>query len=575
MKDSSFYVFFIFHIVKKKIDLPIAIAINVLFFALFAVLGVFRYGALDDYFISTVLTGAYGSEFDPHLVFVNGVLAYCLMPLYFLFSSVGWFYIFEMSSIFGAFTLFSYCLIRQLGFRLGVPLAVLLSSVAIEFYASVSFTICAPLLAASGAILFVKGSIRKKLLWLATGCILLVLGAMLRFQMFLLVIPFLGALLLWAHFPFKAVPKKSLIALVLCGLVIYGVNTFDDNLYKDSEYKYYKEYQYKRAFFGDGAHYDKEAISDELEGRGMVSLDFQLLCAWNFYDTQVFSKDSLDAIIKIANRNVYVENKQRLPAAVAMGISSAFTRNMAWCWCFVCVLILLFTEKKSRLYPWVSLALVIASYIYLLQLNRLVSHVEMGIWLYAAVMGIPLLQRDNAIVGVPSKISNRLPIIVSLFALVFFVATVLSLPKENRNRAVFAVPEMFNDWRDFLEYANENVNNVYLLSFYQYKDLGFVKNPPYRAAKPGSWQNIIPIGYWNINLPGMKRELEKRGVENPLRDIVNDNVYTIETGNNPSYQLFYKIHYHKNLAVDTVQTFGNLMVLKYREEVTDGKITED
>lgn len=553
----------------------VALCINVLFFAVFAVLGVFRYGALDDYFMSTVLTGAYGSEFDPHLVFVNGALAYCLMPLYYLFPSIGWFYIFEMSSIFGAFTLFSYCLIRQLGFRLGVPLAVLLSSVAIEFYASVSFTICAPLFAASGAILFVKGSIRKKLLWLATGCILLVLGAMLRFQMFLLVIPFLGALLLWAHFPFKTVPKKSLIALVLCGLVIYGVNTFDVNSYKDSEYKYYKEYQYKRAFFGDGAHYDKEAISDELEERGMVPLDFQLLCAWNFYDTQVFSKDSLDAIIKIANRNVYVENKQRLPAAVAMGISSAFTRNMAWCWCFVCVLILLFTEKKSRLYPWVSLALVVASYIYLLQLNRLVSHVEMGIWLYAAVMGIPLLQGGNAVSGVPSKISSRLPIIVSLFALVFFVATVLSLPKEHRNRAVFAVPEMSNDWRDFLEYANENINNVYLLSFYQYKDLGFVKDPPYRAVMPGSWQNIIPIGYWNINLPGMKRELEKRGVENPLRDIVNNNVYTIETGNNPSYQLFYKIHYHKNLTVDTVQTFGNLMVLKYREEVTDGKITED
>ena len=553
----------------------VALCINVFFLAVFAVLGVLRYGALDDYFMSTVLTGAYGSELDPHLVFVNGALAYCLMPLYYLFPSVGWFYIFQMATIFCSFTLFSYCLIRQLGFRLGVPLAVLLSSVAIEFYASVSFTICAPLLAASGAILFVKGCIRKKTLWFAAGGILLVLGAMLRFQMFLLAIPFLGALLLWAHFPFKVVPKKTLIALAFCGLAIYGVNTFDENLYNDPEYKYYKAYQYKRSFFGDGAHFDKEAISDELEERGMIPLDFQLLCAWNFYDTQVFSADSLDAIIKIANRNVYVENKQRLPAAVAMGISNAFTRNMAWCWSFVCILILLFAKKKSRLYPWVSLALVVASYIYLLQLNRLVSHVEMGIWLYAAVMGTPLLQSDNAVVGVPSKIFNRLPIIVSLFAFVFLTGTILSLPKENQNRAVFAVPEMSNEWRDFLEYANENINDVYLLSFYQYKDLGFVKDPPYKAAKPGSWQNIIPIGYWNINLPGMKRELEKRGVENPLRDIVKDNVYTIETGNAPSYQIFYKIHYHKDLKVDTVQTFGDLMVLKYREEVNNDKITED
>ena len=457
---------FILHIVKKKIDLPVAIGINILFFLLFAILGVFRYGALDDYFMATVLTGAYGSEFDPHLVFVNGALAYCLMPLYYLFPSVGWFYIFEMASIFGSFTLFSYSLIRQLGFRLGVPLAMLLSAVAIEFYASVSFTICAPLLAASGAILFVKGCVRERLLWLVAGGVLLVLGAMLRFQMFLLVIPFLGALLLWAHFPFNVVPKKSIIAFVLCGFVVYGVNAFDENLYKDSEYKYYKEYQYKRAFFGDGAHFDKEAISDELEERGMTPLDFKLLCAWNFYDTQVFSADSLDAIIKIANRNVYVENKQRLPAAVAMGISNAFTLNMAWCWFFVCVLILLFTGKKSRLYPWVSLALVVASYIYLLQLNRLVSHVEMGIWLYAAVMGIPLLQRDNAVARVSSKISSRLPIIVSLFAFVFLAGTILSLPKEDRNRTIFAVPEMSSEWRGFLEYANNNIDDVYLLSFY-------------------------------------------------------------------------------------------------------------
>lgn len=553
----------------------VALCISAFFATLFASIGVFRYGALDDYFMSTILTGAYGSEFDPHLVFVNGALAYCLWPFYYLFPSVGWFYVFEIVSIFGSFTLFSYSLIKQLGCRLGIPLAFLLSSVAIEFYASVSFTICAPLLAASGAILFVKGSAKKKAMWLAGGSVLLLLGAMLRYQMFLLVIPFLGTMLLWAHYPFKAVPKKSLIALVLCGLTICAVNTFDDSLYKSPEYRYYKEYQYKRAFFGDGAHYDKEAISDELEERGMTPLDFQLLCAWNFYDTQVFSKDSLDAIIKIANRNTYVENKQRLPAAVAIGISNAFTRNMAWCWCFICALILLFTEKKSRLYPWMSLALVVASYIYLLQLNRLVSHVEMGIWLYAAVMGIPLLQRGKAVVRIPETIANRLTIIVSLFALVFLVGTILSLPKEKRNLIIFAVPEMSSDWRDFLEYANKNIDNVYLLSFYQYKDLGFVKDPPYRAAKAGSWQNIIPIGYWNINLPGMKRELEKRGVENPLRDIVNNNVYTIETGNNPSYQLFYKIHYHKNLKVDTVQTFGNLMVLKYREEVNDGKITED
>lgn len=141
---------------------------------------------------------------------------------------------------------FSYCLIRQLGFRLGVPLAALLSSVAIEFYASVSFTICAPLLAASGAILFVKGCIRKNVVvccrwyFASSGRNVALPDVSIGDSVF-------GSLAFVGAFPVQGC-TENVDRSHFCGLAIYGVNTFDENLYNDPEYKYYKAYQYKRSF---------------------------------------------------------------------------------------------------------------------------------------------------------------------------------------------------------------------------------------------------------------------------------------------------------------------------------------
>ena len=54
---------------KKK--LLLALLINLLFLSLYFAFGQVRFGSLDDYFMSSVLTGAYGSAYDIHTCFVN------------------------------------------------------------------------------------------------------------------------------------------------------------------------------------------------------------------------------------------------------------------------------------------------------------------------------------------------------------------------------------------------------------------------------------------------------------------------------------------------------------------------
>ena len=508
--------------------------------------------------MAATLTGAYGSGYEPHLVFVNVAIGYLLKPFYVIFPTVGWFYLFEMLSVFSAFSVFFFFLVRQLGWRWGISFALLVSSSSIDFYANISFTQCAALLVASGGLLFIFGCKENRGVFLYMGIVAIVLGAMTRWQMFLLGIPFILSPILFERNPRSLFRIRNMVALLLCVAAIFSLKYIDEQSYVDSDYKYYREYQWKRSFFGDGAHYDVDGVYDELEERGMSAHDLQLLRGWSFYDTDVFSLDSLNSIIKVAKHSVFPVNWRRIPAATLLAISNAFAKNLAWNWFFVCMLLLLFSDKRSRVYPWFSLALCVGAYFYLLSLNRLAHHVEMGMWVYAFVMAIPLIK------GYPPK-SSKTTYATSLFAIAVLFLNLFCLPRVECEGSLVKTPSAPQEWKDFLAYANEHPENAYLLSFARYKELGMFKDPAYRAAQPGSWQNIFTLGYWNINLPAMKLELAKRGVANPLRDIVKNNVYLIETDNIPEYVLFYQEHYHKNLTVDTVKAFGDLMVLKYRE----------
>lgn len=89
----------------RKSPFVIAFCLNVLFFLLYLFLGQVKHGSLDDYFMSSVLTGAYGGEYDVHMYFVNAAYGYFLKPFYWLFPKVGWYFIFELIGTFAAFTL--------------------------------------------------------------------------------------------------------------------------------------------------------------------------------------------------------------------------------------------------------------------------------------------------------------------------------------------------------------------------------------------------------------------------------------------------------------------------------------
>lgn len=550
----------------RKCPFFYAICLNILFLLLYFLFGQIRHGSLDDYFMSSVLTGAYGSKYDVHLYFVNSAYAYFLKPFYMLFPKVGWYFIFELAGTFVAFTILSYFIIRTLIGKWGIALSALfLVAFTPDFYFQLSFTQCATAYTAAGIVLFSFGISENKKRFFVLGGLFLLAGSIMRFEGMLLGIPFFGFLLGNQFYKKKRIPLMVFVALCVTITLILGFKLYDRSLYSDGEYKYYADYQPIRAYFGDGAFYDKESTYDELEERGMSGLDFNLLKSWVFYDTKVFSIDSLTKIKKVAQNNLYKANPQRMVLTFFMSVSKALIRCSGWCWVLICAILMFSSSRMARIYPWISLSFIAACLGYLLLINRLVYHVESGVWLYAITSAIPLLQK-NSFLAYPAFLKSEKIFLLGtvLIVAVFAYVGVSNQSPLKTHLSLIETPKPSKDWSEFLSYASKHQDDVFLLSFERYKELGMFKNPSYKAIEPGSWNNLFSWGYWNIHLPGMREELKKRGVDNPIHDIVHDNVYVLEDKGNSFLYVYYPLHYRDSLCVDTVQAFGGLLLFKYK-----------
>lgn len=550
----------------RKSPLFYAIFLNILFLLLYFAFGQVRHGSLDDYFMSSVLTGAYGGEYDVHMYFVNAAYGYFLKPFYWLFPKAGWYFIFELFGTFLAFSTLSYFVIQRMNNKWGLALSVLiLAALTPDFYFQLSFTQCATAYTAAGIVSFSFGLSEEKKKFLVLGGLFLLTGSIMRFEGFLIGLPIFSLLLVIQMYERKRIRLAAVVALCLSFISIWGVKEYDQSLYSEGEYKYYADYQPIRAFFGDGAFYDKESTFDELEERGMSGLDFNLLKAWVFYDTEVFQIDSLKPIKDVAQNNLYKPNPQRVVAAFFLSISNALMRCSGWCWVLLCVMLMFSSSRKANVYPWVSLGFIALCIGYLLLVNRLVYHVESGVWLYAVVSAIPFMSKEMFYPKAELAKHEKFVLLgVLILSVTFAYIGISNQGSLKKKFSLIETPEMTKDWSGFVNYAKTHQDDVFLLSFEQYKALGTIKNPAYKAIEPGSWNNIFSWGYWNIHLPGMREELLKRGVNNPLHDIVYENVYVLEDRGEPFLFAYYPLHYRDSLHVDTVQTFGELLLLKYR-----------
>ena len=514
--------------------------------------------------MSAVLTGAYGGEYDVHMYFINVVYGYFLRPFYTVVPSVSWYSVFQTFTVFASFTALCFVAIERFGKKAGTLMALLLlASVSPDFYLHVAFTQCAGIATAAGILLFSIGCTEKKRSYLIVGVVFLLAGFVFRKEMFLLGMPTFAALLFFVFLRAKTIWKTSLIALAILAFAYVALDKFNSEHYK-GEYEFYAAYQGPRAYFGDGAFFDDKSFEAELDERGLNSSDLSYLQAWYFYDKNVFSLDSMKNLIRIADRHRYEPNYAKFPAAVVFALSNSLMRGSAWCWAILCLALIFFSNKKNWWIPWVSVGLIAIPYTYLLLVNRVVEHVEVGVWALAVIFVLFFLDKEDVLEKKHTKIFLHAVGIVSFSCLVILGVNLVFDGWSKVANGTQPTSGTQEDWNAFFAYAKSHPDDVFLLPFGRYKEFSRKIERPFTAVEPGSWNNIHSTGYWNMYLPAIERELVKRGVDNLIKDVTKENVYTIAEATNLSLAPFYKVHYHTRLKIDTLTNFGNLQLLKYR-----------
>ena len=547
----------------RKDSLLLALALNLVFLLVYLVFSSTSYAALDDFFMAAVLEGAYDGLSDTHLFFVNSVYGFLLKPLYLLFPSVGWYYIFEVIEVFAAFSIFTYVLLKRLDLEVGLILSlVLLCCVSPDFYFQLSFTQNGALLTASGVLLLLMNLRTPRRLWFICGLLLFVLGFVMRKESFLLGVPYV------AFFAFLSLVKKVnlkilLITVLSSAVVLLGLYYFEKSQYIEPEYKYYSSYQGPRATFVDGGFFDVNAFYDELAESGYEKTNAQAIRTWLFYDTEIFHLDSLPRLLNAVENTRYELNWSRTAIRIVQEIANGFKNTSVWCWAVFCLLILFYPKKKLECYPWVSLGIISMEILYLCMVNRLVYRVESGIWLYAIAFTIVYLPQESL-----SSFCNQWPkkVAIAVACFLAFAFAIMEQPQLQRAKIIGGGYGGQKNWSEFYEYAKNNKDKAFVMNFGQYKALGeYLKIPSYKALGPGGLSNIFPLGYWNAYLPGMLRQQKRYNLQNPLKDFINPNVYMVECDKNMflSAKTFYEANYKSQLNSEIVKRFGDIKVVKY------------
>jgi len=546
----------------------ISFAINLYFLGLCIVFGDLRFDAIDDVFMSGILSGIYGDDYNVHLTFVNALYGCCLLPFYHLFPKINWYYIGEMASVFISLTVVGYIIVNKVGEKWGAILTtVFVTLCASDFYLAIQFTKCAAMLSATGMLAFIYGlenksggsNLKNWIVPLLVGILLLWWGSWMRWEAFLMGMPFFAMALLLLVKKLWNVKSTVIIALLVMFAGAYAFKAFNSSLYQAPDYKKYMEFQGPRALLGDGLFYNQQAVDEDLDEISYSGQTLPMLTHWLFYDTEVFAPESLRIITDLIDKYKNEMFIRPQLANVLGTLPNSAKSPIFIAWLLLCLAIFVFKSPKS-LWAWVSLLIVSAMIAYLLYLQRLVYRVEVGLWLYAGILAVPFLKERF-------QISKILSIgIVCFVAIASLCSYAISGPTVRHVNSGEIVP-IHHEHTDTVDYKGlfafmDSVpdSTLFIMEMNSYMSMSRQKQPPYLAESQGSWKQVISFGYWTPYFPDVEKSIHERGVTNPMKDVVLDNVFVVDA---PSLGNFLEQHYYDKVKVDTVRKFNGMVVYKY------------
>lgn len=575
---------------RKWSNLVIAVGINILFFILAMVFCDIKYEVSDDFVMATIMSGAYGDSPNPQLIFVNTLLGYLLLPLYMLLPDISWYLIFQLTLCLISFILIAYMLLEKLDKHIALLFIVLFLTVfSDDVYILPQFTKTAVLAVMAGGITFLWNIFYKKSVFLLiTSFLVCLFGTWVRFSAIYVAGGFIIFLLIYEYCHLiKERKYQVLVRATILGMILIGcaVGSYFINIYtyqNDEASSYFQKYNNARSKIVDQVDYGYEAYRNELEKIGISETDYYILKSWSFGDNEYFSLEKMEKIADIISEynssqsinweNIYEQIQERKLLSYPIFWANIIILGLS----IIC-------QKKSYRYM-ILLVLGIVLEVYFFITGRVVYRVEYGIFISSFLALVYLWDKENYRFAMDNievkKINLIFSIIIIIVQLPLYIPdfSYKKVPDEERKQYidnVFNASWNYNElkYRKVVNYEREKNGLIKEIESHQenfyFLDFGTTIQSLYYEWSP--FQNL-PIGYYNNNVylagvtsefPSVNYILESRGIENPLRDLVKENVYLVDNYNTQLILSYIQGHYYPNVKVDLYKEAGGYQIWEF------------
>lgn len=529
---------------SKHKNIIIAFLFNAIVLASYIfVLGV-SYESNDDYSLSIIIDNSGYCNFT----FINFFLCKFVCLIQTLMPFANWFVLMQIIFSYIAFCILTHLILKTSDHRLiHILFFICVTVFSFDHYSRIQFTKTSALLITTGSlfIIYLWINNNKKFIPYLMGAILMILGAMYRYQNLILIIGFaglfiMGYVIINIKNHEKRNWKKRIILLTLIFLLIflgaYGIEIISDKINNSTEEL--KEYMKNDAARSSVSDYQMNyADCAELCGKLGISETAYNLMQWNwYYDYDgAASANNLIALAEYRNKTNRVFDANVIIKYFYKYITEnikQFTRSGV----HILILILISAigmavlRAKWMVFPFLIGAFSVFCYLYLIFIGRFPYRATYGIDLAATVF----LIFSMSFVLTRCRIHKKkrrfefllaiVIIITSLFINLYFCSLYVDV---NKNYPYYS-DELF-------EYMDKNKNSLFVfdtrtsgsfimhLSYY---------NKPLAKLPDGFCMNMSSFGGWGKESPYDKMILSRFGVDNVFEDIIDkNNVYVVDMNN--------------------------------------------
>ncbi len=501
------------------------LAFNLLIMLFFVTLYLCRFETCDDFVMKMIASGSFTGEPDYHMVHMSTILGRLLKLLYHVNDAFAWYEILQYTTICISLLAITFVLVNH--FENRDPFVYLtVFAIAYSFYTSLQFTKTAALPAFAGHLLIADTIEKKrKTPYYVFSVALLFLSANIRKQEFyacsFLCIP------LYVHFFLELISQikdrerlMKVVKLTAAGLItlvlIIAATKISEADNSSAEWQAYREYNEVRSTLLDFGLPEYQSNKELYESVGMDENFYELLLKCDFYDDDVYDVEK--------GKNLIVERERNIDFTYLFEFAYSFVvyffsnkEILIYTFLLVTVLILYLLNPEKGSYFNVLLLMVF------LLIDILICYHVRKMTFFARIEISFLSIAIFEILYFTAQSEKKIPLFSSLLICMIVFVTLNGYWFKYLKYNCSSYFELEEQKKKITETISADKDHLYV---YQTLDRFWNNEVLFEDIRYLDFENMLSLGEWTTMSPLVLSNMEKYGVTNPFKDIIdNDKIY--------------------------------------------------